>query len=69
MRLPDSPPLTDNMVQAPDFRQQVAVPLGSETHGGEDVPLYATGPGSDAVGGVMEQNEIHHVIIKAMGLK
>ena len=62
VRLPDSPALTDNMVQAPDYRQQTAVPLGSETHAGEDVPLYATGPGSDQVRGVMEQDEIGQLI-------
>ncbi len=64
----DVPALTDNMVQAPNFKQQVAVPLGSETHAGEDVPLYASGPGAHRVGGVMEQDEIHDVMIKAMGL-
>ncbi len=62
VRLPDSPALTDNMVQSPDYRQQTAVPLGSETHAGEDVPLYATGPGSDQVRGVMEQDEIGKLI-------
>jgi alkaline phosphatase len=67
-RLPDSPALTDNVVQSPDYRQQVAVPLRSETHAGEDVPLYATGPGSHRVRGVMDQNEIHDVMIKAMGI-
>jgi len=50
--------LTDNMVQAPDYRQQTAIPKNSETHAGEDVALYATGPGSDRFGGVMEQDEI-----------
>jgi len=71
IRLPDSPALTDDMVQSPDFLQQVAVPLGpgGETHAGEDVPLYATGPGSENVRGVMEQNKIHDVMIKAMGLE
>ena len=69
LRTPDTPALTGNAVQAPDYRQQVAVPLGSETHAGEDVPLYATGPGAHRVGGVMEQNEIHDVMVEAMGLK
>lgn len=58
VRLPDSPALTDNEVQAKDFQQQVAVPVGSETHAGEDVPLYARGPGAERFKGVMEQNEI-----------
>ena len=58
VRLPDSPALTDNQVQARDFQQQVAIPVGSETHAGEDVPLYAQGPGAEMFRGVMEQDEI-----------
>ena len=69
VREADSPALTDNMVQAPDFQQQTAVNLSSETHAGEDVPLYATGPGAENVHGVMEQNEIHGVIVQALGLE
>ena len=38
-----------------------------ETHGGEDVALYAIGPGSDAVRGVMEQNLIFDVMMNALG--
>ena len=67
VREADSPALTDNMVQAKDFRQQTAVNLNSETHAGEDVPLYATGPGSENVRGVMEQDKIYNVMAKAMG--
>jgi alkaline phosphatase len=48
-------------------RQQAAVPLASETHGGEDVALFATGPGAEAVRGVIEQNLIHTIIRKALG--
>lgn len=65
----DSEALTDNAVQSPDFRQQVAVPLGSETHAGEDVALYAKGPGAERVRGVMDQNEIASVIDAALGLR
>ena len=67
VREADSPALTDNMVQAKDFRQQTAVQLGSETHAGEDVALFATGPGAENVRGVMEQDEIYNVMAKAMG--
>ena len=67
VREADSPALTDNMVQAKDFRQQTAVNLSSETHAGEDVALFATGPGSENVRGVMEQNEIYNVMAQAMG--
>ena len=38
------------------------MPLGSETHGGEDVGVYARGPGAEAVRGVMEQNVIFHLL-------
>ena len=48
-------------------RQQALVPLGSETHGGEDVALFATGPGASRVRGVIEQNLIYAIIRKALG--
>jgi len=67
VREADSPALTDNMVQAKDFRQQTSVNLKYETHAGEDVALYATGPGANAVRGVMEQDEIYGVMAKALG--
>ena len=69
VREEDSPALTDNMVQDIDFHQQTAVHLSGETHGGEDVPLYATGPGAERVRGVMEQNKIHDVIVEALGIQ
>lgn len=60
-----------------DAVQQAAVPLSyrdidgsvtqEETHGGEDVPLYAIGPWSHLVGGVLEQNAIFHIITYAFG--
>ncbi|MBT8107962.1 MAG: alkaline phosphatase [Gammaproteobacteria bacterium] len=40
----------------------------SETHGGEDVALYAIGPGSGAVRGVIEQNRIYDIMMAALGL-
>ncbi|OYU14575.1 MAG: alkaline phosphatase [Alphaproteobacteria bacterium PA4] len=39
----------------------------SETHGGEDVALFADGPRADLVSGVMEQNVIFHIIAEAFG--
>lgn len=47
--------------------QQSAIPTGSETHGGEDVALYGQGPGAERVRGVIEQNVIHDIIVKALG--
>ncbi|MFC7291183.1 alkaline phosphatase [Hirschia litorea] len=51
-----------------NFMQQATVPMASETHAGEDVALLAGGPGSNLVSGVMEENEIFHVIGKSLGL-
>ncbi|MDX2236555.1 MAG: alkaline phosphatase [Hyphomonadaceae bacterium] len=53
---------------APDYRQQALVPLGSETHGGEDVAIYAWGPGDENVAGTLEQNVIFHILARALGI-
>lgn len=53
---------------AADYRQQAAIFMPSETHSGEDVPIFASGPGSELVRGVMDQNEIFHVMGYASGL-
>lgn len=47
--------------------QQAAIPLGSETHAGEDVALYGQGPGSQRVRGVIEQDVIYDIIRAAYG--
>lgn len=54
--------------QAPDYLQESAVPLSAETHGGEDVAVFAVGPGSQWVRGVIEQHVIFHVMREALGL-
>ncbi len=51
-----------------NHRQQALVPLRSETHGGQDVPVYASGPNAHLVSGVMEQNVIYHIMADALGL-
>ncbi|MEL6860289.1 MAG: alkaline phosphatase [Pseudomonadota bacterium] len=51
-----------------DYLQQSLVFMGSETHGGEDVAIFAQGPGADLVRGVMDQNEIFHVMGFSSGL-
>lgn len=38
-----------------------------ETHSGEDVALYAIGPGSEQVRGVLEQNLIFNIMMNAYG--
>nr|XP_022338383.1 alkaline phosphatase, tissue-nonspecific isozyme-like [Crassostrea virginica] len=47
------------------FRQSGVVPLSSETHAGEDIPIYATGPMSHLFVGTHEQNYIAHVLAYA----
>ena len=42
-----------------------AVPLEKETHGGEDVPIYARGPTSHLFHATHEQNYIAHVMAYA----
>lgn len=48
-----------------DYRQVSAVPLLYETHGGEDVPVYATGPMAHLFDGVHEQHYIAHAMAYA----
>ncbi|WP_321394460.1 alkaline phosphatase [Emcibacter sp.] len=50
--------LTDVDTTDPEFVQQALLPRKSETHGGEDVAIYAKGAGAEKIGGVMEQNLI-----------
>ncbi|KAM7321259.1 hypothetical protein ACRRTK_019351 [Alexandromys fortis] len=54
--------VTDEESRDPKYRQQAAVPLSSETHGGEDVAVFARGPQAHLVHGVQEQNYIAHVM-------
>ena len=51
-----------------DFRQPALVPKGSESHAGEDVPLFARGAGAERFGGVMDQPEVGVAIREALGL-
>lgn len=48
--------------EAEDYEQESMIPLGAETHGGDDVAVFARGPGSAAVHGSMEENALFHVI-------
>ncbi len=52
-----------------NFHQQALVPLTSETHAGEDVVIYADGPGASRVHGVMEQNVMFEIMKKSMALQ
>jgi alkaline phosphatase len=64
----DRADLTDVDTTAKDFLQPSLTPLGSETHGGEDVAIFAGGPSANLFSGAVEQNEIFHVMAKALRL-
>ncbi|KAL8583355.1 hypothetical protein ACOMHN_035337 [Nucella lapillus] len=59
--------LTNQDTRANDFRFPVAVPLAPEweTHSGEDVGIFATGPMAHLFHGVHEQNYIAHALAYA----
>lgn len=52
----------------PNFHQEANVPLEQETHGGEDVQIFADGPGAQLFHGVQEQSYIFYVMKDALGL-
>ncbi len=59
------PDLTDVDTEHPDYLQEALIPMRSEAHGGDDVGIWARGPGSSAVRGSVEQNTIFHVLLQA----
>lgn len=44
------------------FRFPAQLPRSTESHGGEDVTIHATGPWAHLFTGVMEQNTIPHIM-------
>jgi alkaline phosphatase len=71
---PRSDPFPGRLGQIPNgpwhqaYFQESAVPMGSETHSGEDVAIYAIGPGAELVRGTVKNTHIFHVMKKALGL-
>ncbi|CAB3227238.1 unnamed protein product [Arctia plantaginis] len=51
-----------------DYSYPSLVPLDSETHGGEDVPVYASGPWQHLFTASYEQNVVPHLMAYAMCL-
>ncbi|MCH6258575.1 alkaline phosphatase [Puniceicoccaceae bacterium K14] len=49
--------------------QDSCIPLGSETHGGEDVGVWAIGPYAHLLHGTIEQHVIYHLMDFALGLE
>jgi len=54
--------LADVDTEALNYQQQSIYSLDAETHGGDDVAIYAQGPKSFLLNGVVEQNYIFHVM-------
>lgn len=50
----------------PNYFQESLVPAPGETHGGEDVAIYAVGPWAHLIHGVQEQSYIYYVMKHAL---
>lgn len=61
------PDLTNVDTTVPAYMQEATVPMGSETHAGEDVAIYAQGPRAQLFKGTREQHYIFHVMANALG--
>lgn len=61
--------LTNIDTTSSGFHQEATVPYSYETHGGEDVAIYAKGPGAILLSGTNEQNVIFHVMERMGNLK
>lgn len=59
------PDLATVNTEDPDYMQEALIPLSSETHGGEDVGVWARGPGAAAVRGALEQNSLFHILLQS----
>ena len=68
-RAGERPELTDEETTDPNYKQEALIPLGSETHGGEDVAIFANGANFWMIHGVMEENWIFYVMKDALRLK
>ena len=60
--------LTEVDTRAPGYYQEALIPSPGETHGGEDVGIWARGPGAHLLSGTHEQNFIFHVMAHAGAL-
>jgi alkaline phosphatase len=63
------PDLTTVDTSSANYLQEATVPMGSETHAGDDVAIYADGPHAYLFRGVQEQNAIYHVMADALDLR
>lgn len=56
------------LAQSDDYHQETGVHKSSETHGGGDVKLFATGAGSAPFKGTIENTRVFHLMKAAAGL-
>ncbi len=63
----ERPDLTNVDTGAPDYLQEAMIPRESGPHAGEDVAIYAGGPGAELFAGVREQNYVYHALVEALG--
>lgn len=64
------PGLNDTKVKGPtdpDYLQESAVPLNSETHGAEEVVIYAWGPFAHLMRGTVRNTKVFDVVTQALG--
>lgn len=61
--------LTSVDTETSGYHQEALIPMGSETHAGEDVAVYGKGPGAHLVSGTNEQSIIFHVMNQAAKLE
>ncbi|GAB5991803.1 alkaline phosphatase [Aeromonas enteropelogenes] len=62
------PALTSDQVMADGYLQETGVKLGSETHGGGDVMLFADGAGSSRFKGTLDNTKVFGKLKEALGL-
>ncbi|NXQ20189.1 PPBI phosphatase, partial [Peucedramus taeniatus] len=66
---PDRPNVDPETAMQFEYLPQAAVPLDSETHGGEDVAILAKGPMAHLFHGVQEQTYVAHAMAYAACIK
>lgn len=59
-------PTDDETINDFSYLSPATVPLEDETHGGEDVAIFAHGPHAHLFTGVMEQHNIPHFMAYAL---
>ncbi|HEY0489901.1 MAG TPA: alkaline phosphatase [Telluria sp.] len=59
--------VTSEQALADGYQQETGVRMNTETHGGGDVKLFATGAGSEVFKGTMENTRVFHLMKAAFG--